>query len=173
MSLYHGIIRNFANRYFLKPHNGIQSDQGALRSATQVAILDKSLNRGLAIIEKQSKVRYSRTASLEDKRPSIMNKMLNEMKALVVTTPAPVKAVEERCTTCGTLPSNTNTTPEGEARASNNSKRTILTHRCHNILLLTMMFNEPLTEKETEVTKGKVSTESQDNPTSPVYPKIS
>ncbi|GKF52672.1 hypothetical protein Tco_0159582, partial [Tanacetum coccineum] len=36
-------------------------------------------------------------ASLEDK----MNKMLNEMKALVVTTPAPVKAVEEVCVTCG------------------------------------------------------------------------
>ncbi|GJX96639.1 hypothetical protein Tco_0352437 [Tanacetum coccineum] len=30
-----------------------------------------------------------------------MNKMLNEMKALVVTTPAPVKAVEEVCVTCG------------------------------------------------------------------------
>ncbi|GJW42643.1 hypothetical protein Tco_0071442 [Tanacetum coccineum] len=30
-----------------------------------------------------------------------MNKMLNEMKALIVTTPAPVKAVEEVCVTCG------------------------------------------------------------------------
>ncbi|GKE83193.1 hypothetical protein Tco_1553193 [Tanacetum coccineum] len=30
-----------------------------------------------------------------------MNKMLNEMKALVVTTLAPVKAVEEVCVTCG------------------------------------------------------------------------
>ncbi|GJY49504.1 reverse transcriptase domain-containing protein [Tanacetum coccineum] len=40
-------------------------------------------------------------ASLEDKMTIKMNKMLNEMKALVVTTPAPVKAVEERCTTCG------------------------------------------------------------------------
>ncbi|GKC41962.1 hypothetical protein Tco_1059684 [Tanacetum coccineum] len=34
-------------------------------------------------------------ASLEDKMTIKMNKMLNEMKALVVTTPAPVKAVEE------------------------------------------------------------------------------
>ncbi|GKA87240.1 hypothetical protein Tco_0808951 [Tanacetum coccineum] len=40
-------------------------------------------------------------ASLEDKMTIKMNKMMNEMKALVVTTPAPVKAVEERCTTCG------------------------------------------------------------------------
>ncbi|GJX68100.1 putative reverse transcriptase domain-containing protein, partial [Tanacetum coccineum] len=83
-----------------------------------------------SIIESKSKVRYSRSrandsrvstdaplsnsspsnnsfdmqqiaASLEDKMTIKMNKMLNEMKALVVTTPAPVKAVEEVCVTCG------------------------------------------------------------------------
>ncbi|GJY01316.1 reverse transcriptase domain-containing protein [Tanacetum coccineum] len=37
----------------------------------------------------------SEAASLEDKMTIKMNKMMNEMKALVVTTPAPVKAVEE------------------------------------------------------------------------------
>ncbi|GKD03401.1 hypothetical protein Tco_1178375 [Tanacetum coccineum] len=31
----------------------------------------------------------------------MMNQMMNDMKALVVTTPAPVKAVEEVCVTCG------------------------------------------------------------------------
>ncbi|GKE84797.1 hypothetical protein Tco_1558539, partial [Tanacetum coccineum] len=80
---------------------------------------------GLAIIESKSKVRYSRSrasnsrvstddplsnnsfdmqqiaASLEDKMTIKMNKMMNDMKALVVTTPAPVKAVEEVCVTCG------------------------------------------------------------------------
>ncbi|GJS32583.1 hypothetical protein Tco_0530965 [Tanacetum coccineum] len=40
-------------------------------------------------------------ASLEDKMTNKMNQMLNQMKALVVTTPAPVKAVEEVCVTCG------------------------------------------------------------------------
>ncbi|GKA25260.1 reverse transcriptase domain-containing protein [Tanacetum coccineum] len=84
---------------------------------------------GLAIIESKSKVRYSRSrandsrvstdaplsnsspsnnsfdmqqiaASLEDKMTIKMNQMLNQMKALVVT-PAPVKAVEEVCVTCG------------------------------------------------------------------------
>ncbi|GJT68629.1 hypothetical protein Tco_1020109 [Tanacetum coccineum] len=40
-------------------------------------------------------------ASLEDKMTIKMNQIMNQMKALVVTTPAPVKAVEERCTTCG------------------------------------------------------------------------
>ncbi|GJZ92119.1 hypothetical protein Tco_0664184 [Tanacetum coccineum] len=34
-------------------------------------------------------------ASLEDKMTSKMKQMMNEMKALVVTTPAPIKAVEE------------------------------------------------------------------------------
>ncbi|GJW34992.1 hypothetical protein Tco_0057912 [Tanacetum coccineum] len=41
------------------------------------------------------------TASLEDKMIIKMNQMMNEMKALVVTTPATVKAVEEVCVTCG------------------------------------------------------------------------
>ncbi|GJX07932.1 hypothetical protein Tco_0195864 [Tanacetum coccineum] len=40
-------------------------------------------------------------ASLEDKMTIKMNQMLNQMKSLVVTTPAPVKAVEEVCVTCG------------------------------------------------------------------------
>ncbi|GJT71151.1 hypothetical protein Tco_1030437 [Tanacetum coccineum] len=40
-------------------------------------------------------------ASLEDKMTIKMKQMMNEMKALVVTTPAPVKAVEEVCVTCG------------------------------------------------------------------------
>ncbi|GJV98857.1 reverse transcriptase domain-containing protein, partial [Tanacetum coccineum] len=41
------------------------------------------------------------SASLEDKMTIKMKQMMNEMKALVVTTPAPVKAVEEVCVTCG------------------------------------------------------------------------
>ncbi|GJZ17181.1 hypothetical protein Tco_0553304 [Tanacetum coccineum] len=41
------------------------------------------------------------SASLEDKMTIKMNQMMNQMKALVVTTPAPVKAVEEVCVTCG------------------------------------------------------------------------
>ncbi|GJX02226.1 reverse transcriptase domain-containing protein [Tanacetum coccineum] len=91
---------------------------------------DKMPQEGLAIIESKSKVRYSRSrandsrvstdaplsnsspsnnsfdmqqiaASLEDKMTIKMKQMMNEMKALVVTTPAPVKAVEEVCVTCG------------------------------------------------------------------------
>ncbi|GJS48735.1 hypothetical protein Tco_0598856 [Tanacetum coccineum] len=58
--------------------------------------LDKMPQEGLAIIESKFK-----TASLEDKMTIKMNQMMNQMKALVVTTPAPVKAVEEVCVTCG------------------------------------------------------------------------
>ncbi|GJY39230.1 reverse transcriptase domain-containing protein [Tanacetum coccineum] len=106
-------------------YNSLNSnDQDALDSATGGNFLDKMPQEGLAIIESKSKVRYSRSranesrvstdaplsnsspsnnsfdmqqiaASLEDKMTIKMNKMLNEMKALVVTTPAPVKAVEE------------------------------------------------------------------------------
>ncbi|GJW00182.1 reverse transcriptase domain-containing protein [Tanacetum coccineum] len=106
------------------------NDQDALDSAAGGNFLDKMPREGLAIIESKSKVRYSRShpndsraitnapsstsspsnnsfeiqqlaASLEDKMTIKMKQMMNEMKALVVTTPAPIKAVEEVCVTCG------------------------------------------------------------------------
>ncbi|GJZ92365.1 ribonuclease H-like domain-containing protein [Tanacetum coccineum] len=106
-------------------YNSLNSnDQDALDSAAGGNFLDKMPQEGLAIIESKSKVRYSKSrandsrvstdaplsnsspsnnsfdmqqiaASLEDKMTIKMNQMMNEMKALVVTTPAPVKAVEE------------------------------------------------------------------------------
>ncbi|GJT42015.1 reverse transcriptase domain-containing protein [Tanacetum coccineum] len=111
-------------------YNSLNSnDQDALDSAAGGNFLDKMPQEGLAIIESKSKVRYSRSrandsrvstdaplsnssssnnsfdmqqiaASLEDKMTIKMNQMMNQMKALV-TTPAPVKAVEEVCVTCG------------------------------------------------------------------------
>ncbi|GJV76528.1 hypothetical protein Tco_1508112 [Tanacetum coccineum] len=111
--------------------NLVQSNKftGRQDKMPQEGFLDKMPQEGLAIIESKSKVRYSRSrandsrvstdaplsnssssnnsfdmqqiaASLKDKMTIKMNKMLNEMKALV-TTPAPVKAVEEVCVTCG------------------------------------------------------------------------
>ncbi|GJU04630.1 reverse transcriptase domain-containing protein [Tanacetum coccineum] len=112
-------------------YNSLNSnDQDALDSAAGGNFLDKMPQEGLAIIESKSKVCYSRSrasdsrvstdaplstsspsnnsfdmqqiaASLEDKMTIKMKQMMNEMKALVVTTPAPVKAVEEVCVTCG------------------------------------------------------------------------
>ncbi|GKB17742.1 reverse transcriptase domain-containing protein [Tanacetum coccineum] len=106
-------------------YNSLNSnDQDALDFAAGGNFLDKMPQEGLAIIESKSKVRYSMSrasdsrvstdgplsssspsnnsfdmqqiaASLEDKMTIKMKQMMNEMKALVVTTPAPVKAVEE------------------------------------------------------------------------------
>ncbi|GKD25008.1 hypothetical protein Tco_1231222, partial [Tanacetum coccineum] len=89
------------------------NDQDALDSAAGGNFLDKMPQEGLAIIESKSKVRYSRSRasdsrvstdaplsnslpsnnSFEDKMTIKMNQMMNQMKALVVTTPAPVKAL--------------------------------------------------------------------------------
>nr|GEX77258.1 reverse transcriptase domain-containing protein [Tanacetum cinerariifolium] len=107
------------------------NDQDALDSAAGGNFLDKIPRDGLSIIESKSKVRYSRSrvtdsrvsmnapllssspsnsfdlqqiaASLEDKLDIQMNrfeKSLSDMKAFV-TPPAPIKAVEEVCVTCG------------------------------------------------------------------------
>nr|GEU84014.1 reverse transcriptase domain-containing protein [Tanacetum cinerariifolium] len=106
------------------------NDQDALDSAAGGNFLDKIPRDGLVIIDSKSKVRYSRSrmtdsrvstnaplpssspsnsfdhqqiaASLEDKldiRMSRFEKSLNDMKAFV-TSPAPIKAVEEMCVTC-------------------------------------------------------------------------
>nr|GFB01414.1 hypothetical protein [Tanacetum cinerariifolium] len=107
------------------------NDQDALDSAAGGNFLDKIPRDGLSIIEIKSKVRYSPSrvtdsrvstnvplpssslsnsfdlqqiaASLENKldiRMSRFEKSLNDMKAFV-TSPAPIKAVEEVCVTCG------------------------------------------------------------------------
>ncbi|GJR99963.1 reverse transcriptase domain-containing protein [Tanacetum coccineum] len=105
------------------------NDQDSLNSAAGGNFLYKSPTEGLQIIENKAKVRCSRNAvmrvstnapppssnsssnfefqqmaaALEDKMTltfrNEMNEMKNMMKALVPT-PAPIKAVEERCT-CG------------------------------------------------------------------------
>ncbi|GKB56714.1 reverse transcriptase domain-containing protein [Tanacetum coccineum] len=70
------------------------NDQDSLNSAAGGNFLYKSPTEGL----------QQMAAALEDKMTltfrNEMNEMKNMMKALVPT-PAPIKAVEERCTTCG------------------------------------------------------------------------
>ncbi|GJW45250.1 reverse transcriptase domain-containing protein [Tanacetum coccineum] len=106
------------------------NDQDSLNSAAGGYFLEKMPNDCLPIIESKAKVRHSRnaisrvstnapppssspsnsfelqqiTATLEDKMDLRMNRLeksISEMKALVVTTPATVKAVEEVCVTYG------------------------------------------------------------------------
>ncbi|GKC92094.1 reverse transcriptase domain-containing protein [Tanacetum coccineum] len=105
-------------------YNSLNSnDQDALDSAAGGNFLDKMPQEGLAIIESKSKVRYSRSriviqavvrdaplssspaniffdmqqiaASLEDKMTIKMKQMMNEMKALLLLTPALLQRVGE------------------------------------------------------------------------------
>nr|GEW69080.1 hypothetical protein [Tanacetum cinerariifolium] len=75
------------------------NDQDALESAARGNFLDKIPRECLAIIESKSKVRYSQSHKL-DIQMNHFEKSLNDMKSFV-TSPAPIKAVEEVCVTCG------------------------------------------------------------------------
>ncbi|GJT67986.1 reverse transcriptase domain-containing protein [Tanacetum coccineum] len=106
------------------------NDQDSLNSAAGGNFLYKSPNEGLQIIENKAKVRCSRNAvmrvstnapptssnsssnfefqqmaaALEDKMTLTFRNEMTEMKNMMkafVPTPVPIKAVEERCTTCG------------------------------------------------------------------------
>ncbi|GJW86729.1 reverse transcriptase domain-containing protein [Tanacetum coccineum] len=90
MSVHHGFSELHQLDTFYNSLNS--NDQDALDSAAGGNFLDKMPQEGLAIIESKSKVRYSRSRANDSR--------VNE-KPLVVTSPAPVNAVEEVCVTCG------------------------------------------------------------------------
>ncbi|GJY14031.1 reverse transcriptase domain-containing protein [Tanacetum coccineum] len=96
-------------------YNGLnENEQDSLNAATGGNLLSKTTREALNIIENKSKVRYSRnrsnvsrmnaTSSKTDER---IDKLADQLSTLVeivskkVVTPAPVKAVEETCVTCG------------------------------------------------------------------------
>ncbi|GJZ57989.1 reverse transcriptase domain-containing protein [Tanacetum coccineum] len=142
-------------------YNGLNdNDQDSLNAAAGGNLLSKTTREALNIIENKSKVRYSRnkpnasrmnTTSRESvsKTDERIDKLADQLSTLVeivstkVVTPAPVKAVEETCVTCGgahswyncpttdnnqasvcattastsgTLPSNTIPNPKGEMK---------------------------------------------------------
>ncbi|GJT32460.1 reverse transcriptase domain-containing protein [Tanacetum coccineum] len=96
-------------------YNGLnENEQDSLNAAAGGNLLSKTTREALNIIENKSKVRYSRnrsnasrmnaTSSKTDER---IDKLADQLLTLVeivskkVVTPAPVKAVEETCVTCG------------------------------------------------------------------------
>ncbi|GJZ71437.1 reverse transcriptase domain-containing protein [Tanacetum coccineum] len=96
-------------------YNGLnENEQDSLNAAAGGNLLSKTTREALNIIENKSKVRYSRnrsnasrmnvTSSKTDER---VDKLADQLSTLVeivskkVVTPAPVKAVEESCVTCG------------------------------------------------------------------------
>ncbi|GJS03867.1 reverse transcriptase domain-containing protein, partial [Tanacetum coccineum] len=100
-------------------YNGLNdNDQDSLNAAAGGNLLSKTTREALNIIENKSKVRYSRnksnvsrmnTTSRESvsKTDERIDKLADQISTLVeivskkVVTPAPVKAVEESCVTCG------------------------------------------------------------------------
>nr|GEU54759.1 reverse transcriptase domain-containing protein [Tanacetum cinerariifolium] len=100
-------------------YNGLNdNDQDSLNAAASGNLLSKTTREALQIIENKSKVRYLRNksnvsrmnttsrdnASKSDDR---IDKLADQISTLVdifakkIVTPAPVKAVEESCVTCG------------------------------------------------------------------------
>nr|GEX80834.1 hypothetical protein [Tanacetum cinerariifolium] len=100
-------------------YNGLNdNDQDSLNVAAGGNLLSKTTREALQIIENKSKVHYSRnksnvsrmnTTSKENasKSDDMINKLANQISTLVdifakkIVSPAPVKAVEESCVTCG------------------------------------------------------------------------
>ncbi|GJR12314.1 reverse transcriptase domain-containing protein [Tanacetum coccineum] len=100
-------------------YNGLnENDQDSLNTATGGNLLSKKNRDALNIIENKSKVCYSRNKSNVSrmnttfrenvsKTDESIDKLANQLSTLVeivskkVVTPAPVKAVEESCVTCG------------------------------------------------------------------------
>ncbi|GJV91001.1 hypothetical protein Tco_1538814 [Tanacetum coccineum] len=98
-------------------YNGLtENEQDSLNAAAGGNLLSKTTREALNIIENKSKVRYSRNktnASKVNSRENVsktderIDKLADQLSTLVeivskkVVTPAPVKAVEENCVTCG------------------------------------------------------------------------
>ncbi|GJV20279.1 reverse transcriptase domain-containing protein [Tanacetum coccineum] len=97
-------------------YNGLnENEQDSLNAAAGGNLLSKTTREALNIIENKSKVCYSRnrsnvsrmnaTSSKTDERIDKLTDQLSTLVEIVskkvVVTPAPVKAVEELCVTCG------------------------------------------------------------------------
>ncbi|GJY13427.1 hypothetical protein Tco_0382736, partial [Tanacetum coccineum] len=98
-------------------YNGLtENEQDSLNAAAGGNLLSKTTREALNIIENKSKVRYSRNkinASRVNSKENVsktderIDKLADQLSTLVeivskkVVTPAPVKAVEENCVTCG------------------------------------------------------------------------
>ncbi|GJR37645.1 hypothetical protein Tco_1213329 [Tanacetum coccineum] len=96
-------------------YNGLnENEQDSLNAAAGGNLLSKTTRGALNIIENKSKVRYSRNRlnasrmnAASSKTDERIDKVADQLSTLVdifskkVVTPAPVKAVEETCVTCG------------------------------------------------------------------------
>ncbi|GJX22203.1 reverse transcriptase domain-containing protein [Tanacetum coccineum] len=116
-------------------YNGLtENEQDSLNAAAGGNLLSKTTRDALNIIENKSKVRYSRNktnASKVNSRENVsktderIDKLADQLSTLVeivskkVVTPAPVKAVEENCVTCGGAHACNQMAPPGFAPVQN------------------------------------------------------
>ncbi|GJU54551.1 hypothetical protein Tco_1228265 [Tanacetum coccineum] len=137
-------------------YNGLnENEQDSLNAAAGGNLLSKTTREALNIIENKSKVRYSRnrsnasrmnaTSSKTDER---IDKLADQLSTLVeivskkVVTPAPVKAVEESCVTCGGAHSWYNCPATDNNQASVCATTDVKEHAKSNQLLLKNLKNE-------------------------------
>nr|GEZ04176.1 reverse transcriptase domain-containing protein [Tanacetum cinerariifolium] len=170
-------------QYFNKITSTMRVPNDSLNSAEGGNFLDKMPRQCFKIIESKSKVHQSRAkavvakVSTSSSTPAIsfdVAELKDMVKALFLdkknqspartpsSTPAPVKAVEPNCVTCGgTLPCNTITNPKEELKG--------ITTRSG------VAYQGPKTpsssKQGTEVTKDQVQTPSSQN-TAPVQPSV-
>nr|GEZ66112.1 reverse transcriptase domain-containing protein [Tanacetum cinerariifolium] len=152
-------------------YNSLNSkDQDSLNFAAGGNLLDKMPRECLAIIESKSKVHYLRNKPVVAKvstntstsgiSPDVAE-LKDMVKALLLDkksqnqSPAPVKAVEESCVTCGgTLLSNTISNPRSDLKAI--TTRSGMSYDGPQILPL-ISFLPKVVENELEVTKDTVN----------------
>nr|GEU30898.1 reverse transcriptase domain-containing protein [Tanacetum cinerariifolium] len=164
------------------------NDQNSLNSAAGGNFLDKMPRESLKIIVSKSKVRQSRAkavvakVSTSSSNPAIsfdVAELKDMVRALLLdkknqssapahsSTPAPVKAVEPNCVTCGgsgTLPSNTITNPKEDLKG-------ITTRSGVAYQGPTIPTPSKVVKQGTEVTKDQVQTPSSQS-TVPVQPSV-
>nr|GEY49509.1 reverse transcriptase domain-containing protein [Tanacetum cinerariifolium] len=152
-------------------YNGLNdNDQDFLNATAGENLLSKTTREALKIIENKSKVRYSRnkpnvsrmnTTSRDNasKSDDMIDKLADQISTLVdifakkVVAPAPVKAVEESCVTCGGAHDCLNTD-------SNQPSVCVTTGR---YLFIEKLFNDnpfqlpPMDLKQGEIVKAKSS----------------
>nr|GEZ41996.1 reverse transcriptase domain-containing protein [Tanacetum cinerariifolium] len=145
------------------------NDQDSLNSAAGGNFLDKMPADSLKIIESKSKVPVSAdVAELKDMVRALLLDKKNQYSAQTSSpTPAPIKAVEPNCVTCGglgTLPGNTVTNPKEDLKG-------ITTRSGVAYQGPTTPTPSKVANQGTEVTKDQVQT-SKSQSTAPVQPTV-
>ncbi|GJT28748.1 reverse transcriptase domain-containing protein [Tanacetum coccineum] len=162
-------------------YNGLnENEQDSLNAVAGGNLLSKTTREALNIIENKSKVRYSRNRSnvskmnaTSSKMDERIDKLADQLLTLVnivskkVVTPAPVKAVEETCVTCGGAHSWYNC-----SATDNNQASVCATTASTSGTLPSNTIPNPKGEMKAITTRSGVAYEGPSNPTNPSPKKV-